>query len=137
MPANPWKRSLPGGVWEQVRQSNGCGSCTGTGAASFALFVHWMYLEDCAALDAYGLIATSGFLFFSYQWLSSNQLGPNRIQLEWTQAALGLYYEGNGHGMWKILVVKFLICLRNRSGCLQLCSTDDTDQMSVCTIHCN
>ena len=45
MPANPWKRSLPGGVWEQVRQSNGSGYCPGTGAASFASVIHRMYLE--------------------------------------------------------------------------------------------
>ena len=48
-----------------------------------------MYLERCTALDAYVFFCDFRILFFSFQWLSSNQPGPNRIQLEWTRLLLG------------------------------------------------
>ena len=43
-------------------------------------------------------------LFFSYQWLSCNQPGPNRIQWECKQAAFEMYRNGNGHGRRKTYV---------------------------------
>ena len=39
--------------------------------------------------------------FFSYQWLSWNQPGPNNIQWEWMQTALGLYCVATGRSMEK------------------------------------
>ena len=37
-------------------------------------------LESCNALDASGIFCGFRILSYSYQWLSPNQPGPNRIQ---------------------------------------------------------
>lgn len=76
------KRSLPGGVWEQVRQSNGSGYCPGTSAASSASFIHWLYLEGYTALDAYVFfviytIGASGL----YSAPANGSLGTNQAQI--------------------------------------------------------
>ena len=52
------------------------------------------------------VVQACGFriIFFSYQWLSWNQPGPNNIQWEWMQTALGLYCVANGRSMEKTYV---------------------------------
>ena len=57
-------------------------------------------LEDIQVMQNCGFM----ILFFSYQWLSWNQPGPNSIQWEWMQIALGLYCELDGHSMGKTYV---------------------------------
>ena len=68
------------------------------------------------------LLHNAGFriLFFSYQWLSWNQPGPNSIQWEWIQVALGLYCEGNCHGMGKAYVWLDILSLYTFGICANL-----------------
>ena len=57
-------------------------------------------LESCNALDA--SVIFCGFIILSYRYKLLSPTNQAQTVSKNTQAALGLYYEGNGHGMRKL-----------------------------------